>query len=162
MHCIYNYIYMCTQWTDRTDWMDQKVRIYNVIANSGWLKCGPWAAVNLNAQKKARAPHITTLQQFLGSISQIAPPIGLTKKMETKNLKYPLILLHLPQYFAHWHKIGNLQKHVETCQNMFIQRTIFLSTMWFQFLLRLDLRDRIFIVLNLILDAERSSKSVSL
>ena len=100
---------MCPQWTDRTDWMDQKVRIYNVIANSGWLKCGPWAAVNLNAQKKARAPHITTLQQFLGSISQIAPPIGLTKKMETKNLKYPLILLHLPQYFAHWHKIGNLQ-----------------------------------------------------
>jgi hypothetical protein len=103
--------------------------------------------------------HIATIFRLNQSNSPTHWPY---KKMETKHLKYPLILLHLPQYFAHWHKIGNLQKHVETCQNMFIQRTIFLSTMWFQFLLRLDLRDRIFIVLNLILDAERSSKSVAL
>ena len=115
--------------------MDQKVRIYNVIANSGWLKCGPWAAVNLfECTKEGQSTthyHIATIFRLNQSNSPTHWPYKkkwkqrTSNKMETKNLKYPLILLHLPQYFAHWHKIGNLQKHVETCENMFIQRTIF-------------------------------------
>ena len=72
-------------------------------------------------------PHITTLQQFLGSISQIAPPIGLTKKngnkepqikwkQRTSNILLSSYIcrntLHIGTKLA---TCKNTSKHVKTC-----------------------------------------------
>jgi len=68
--------------------MDQKVRIYNVIANSGWLKCGPWAAVNLfECTKEGQSMrHVSKKNK---NASKKKYPARIKKNKNASKKKYP-------------------------------------------------------------------------